>query len=580
MSSVLELQTPPAPASDTLRSGGRILADQLHLLGADTVYCVPGESFLGLLEGLYAHQDDIKVVTCRHESGASNMADAYGKLTGKPGICAVTRGPGATNASNGVHTAFQDSTPMIVLIGQVGRTMMDREAFQEMDYRRMFGEMAKWVAQIEDPRRIPEYLARAWKTAMSGRPGPVVLALPEDMLTEMADCEDLRPTSIARSAPLPEDVSSLEDMIAKAEKPLLVVGGPSWSAECREKAMAFSERTGIPVAASFRCQDYVDNGHDNYVGVIGIAPLPKLRKRMLEEVDLLIAVGPRFGEMTTQGYSLLGIPHPRMTFVHVHPGPEELGQVYQPDLSIVSDPEAFFDSVLGIGSAGGTDGNDRFGAWRDEQRADYEAFLKPTVVPGKVNMGEVIRTLTNEMPADTVITNGAGNYTVWVHRFHEHRHFRTQLAPTSGSMGYSVPAAIAAKLHNPAREVVSISGDGCFLMTGQELATARQHGADVIYIIVNNGMYGTIRMHQERHHPAHVIATDLINPDFVAFAAAFGISGERVETTDAFPEALERARKAKGGYMIEIVVDPEALTPTQSLSAARQQGEKALGSNA
>ncbi|MCV0427735.1 MAG: thiamine pyrophosphate-binding protein [Roseibium sp.] len=571
------MQSLTAREAKPARTGGRILADQLQLLGTDTVYCVPGESFLGLLEGLYAQKDQIKVVTCRHESGASNMADAYGKLTGKPGICAVTRGPGATNASNGIHTAFQDSTPMIVLIGQVGRSMLDREAFQEIDYRRMFGQMAKWVVQIDDPRRIPEYLARAWKTALSGRPGPVVLALPEDVLTETAVCENLRPTPLPKAAPAPDAISSLEQMLKKAEKPLLVLGGPSWSQACTEKALAFAERTGLPVATTFRCQDYIDNSHENYVGVIGIAPLPKLRKRLLEDVDLLIAVGPRFGEMTTQGYSLLGIPTPRMTFVHVHPGPEELGQVYQPNLSIVSDPELFFDTANLIEW---NEGTVRWADWRQDQRKDYISFLQPTDVPGPVNMGRIIRHLTSAMPADTVISNGAGNYTVWVHRFHEHLAYRTQLAPTSGSMGYSVPAAIAAKLQAPEREVVSIAGDGCFLMTGQELATAHQHGADIIYIVVNNGMYGTIRMHQERHHPAHVIATDLVNPDFVAYASSFGIKGERVETTGAFPEALQRARSTKGGYLIEIVVDPEALTPTQSLSAARVQGEKTLAANA
>ena len=573
MSSVLEMQPMSEQETSPARTGGRILADQLHLLGSDTIYCVPGESFLGLLEGLYAHQDHIKVVTCRHESGASNMADAYGKLTGKPGICAVTRGPGATNASNGIHTAFQDSTPMIVLIGQVGRGMLDREAFQEIDYRRMFGQMAKWVAQIDDPKRIPEYLARAWKVAQSGRPGPVVLALPEDVLTETASCENLRPTPLPKAAPAPDAISTLQDMLDKAEKPLLVLGGPSWSQACTEKALAFAERAGLPVATSFRCQDYIDNSHENYVGVIGIAPLPKLRKRLLEEVDLLIAVGPRFGEMTTQGYSLLGIPAPQMTFVHVHPGPEELGQVYQPDLSIVSNPETFFDAANLIEL---NHGPDRWAHWRHQQRKDYASFLQPTDVPGPVNMGQIIRHLTNTMPSDTVITNGAGNYTVWVHRYHEHRTYRTQLAPTSGSMGYSVPAAIAAKLEKPEREVVSIAGDGCFLMTGQELATAHQHGADIIYIVVNNSMYGTIRMHQERHHPAHVIATDLVNPDFVTYAASFGIKGERIDSTEAFTGALKRARSAEGGYLIEIAVDPEALTPTQSLSAARAQGEKAL----
>ncbi|MDF1779223.1 MAG: thiamine pyrophosphate-binding protein [Rhizobiaceae bacterium] len=555
------------------RHGGRILADQLRLLGADTVFCVPGESFLDLLDGLYAHQDDIKVIACRHESGASNMADAYGKMTGKPGICVVTRGPGATNAANGIHTAFQDSTPMIVLIGQVGRGMSDREAFQEMDYRRVFGEMAKWIAQIDDPRRIPEYLSRAWKVALSGRPGPVVLALPEDMLSQRVSVEDLRATPLPKSAPTPAAMTELETMIRQAKKPLLVVGGPSWTAQCAQKVQAFAERTGLPVAASFRCQDYIDNASENYVGVIGIAPAPGLRQRMLEEVDLLIAIGTRFGEMTTQGYTLLDIPNPQMTFVHVHPGAEMLGQVYAPDLSIASDPEAFLDAIKDIEV---TDGPQKWSSWRKDQRADYLTYLEPTQVPGKVNMGEVVQHIRQVMPKETIIASGAGNYTVWVHRFHQHRHYRTQLAPTSGSMGYGVPAAIAAKLCQPQREVICIAGDGCFLMTSQEMATAHQYGADTIYIVVNNGMYGTIRMHQERNHPGRVIATRLVNPDFVAYAASFGIAGERVETTEAFAPALERARKASGGYMIEIMVDPEALTPAQSLSAAREQGERAL----
>ncbi|MEO9903119.1 MAG: thiamine pyrophosphate-binding protein [Nisaea sp.] len=556
-----------------LRAGGQILADQLALLGADKIFCVPGESFLGLLEGLYAHQNDIQVISCRHESGAANMADAYGKMTGKPGIVAVTRGPGATNASNGVHTAYQDSTPMIVLIGQVGRQMVDREAFQEMDYRRMFGEMAKWVAQIDDASRIPEYLSRAWKVALSGRPGPAVLALPEDMLTDEVVSADLKPTPLPKAAPQPSAMVELAQMLNAAEKPLLVVGGPGWNEACCKKAVAVSEKFGLPVATSFRCQDYFDNSHENYVGVIGIAPSPKLRKRVMEEVDLMIAVGPRFGEMTTQGYTLLDIPTPQMKLVHVHPGAEELGQVYAPDLSIVSSPEAFLDAALQVEPS---DNSHKWKDWRSVQNADYKAFLEPTEVPGDVNMSEVIKHITNTMPSDTIISNGAGNYTVWVHRFHKHTDYRTQLAPTSGSMGYSQPAAIAAKLIDPSREVISLAGDGCFMMAGQELATAKQYGADVIYIVVNNGMFGTIRMHQERNHPGHVIATELVNPDFVTFAKAFGIDGERVDRTDAFPKALERARNAKGGYLIEIVVDAEALTPNQSLTAAREQGEAAL----
>ena len=558
-------------SSQQPRLGGHILADQLRILGADTVFCVPGESFLDLLDGLYDHKDEIKTVVCRHEGGAANMADAYGKMTGMPGICAVTRGPGATNASNGIHTAFQDSTPMIVLIGQVARDMVDREAFQEVDYRRMFGEMAKWVAQIDDPARIPEYMSRAWKTALSGRPGPVVLALPEDMLTEEVVVDDLVPTPLPRPAPAPSDIADLAERLSKSERPLMLVGGPGWSAEVAEKAAAFAERVGLPVASSFRCQDYFDNSHPNYVGVLGIAPAPGLRRRIAEEVDLLIVVGSRLGEMTTQGYSLIDIPNPQMSFVHIHPAGEELGRVYNPALSIHSAAEPFFDALASVADG---DGRSRWADWRAEQRADYEAFLKPTDVPGKLNMAEVIRHLTETMPKDTILTNGAGNYTVWAHRFHEHCGYRTQLAPTSGSMGYGVPAAVAAKITAPERPVVSYSGDGCFLMAAQEMATARQYSADVIYLVVNNGMLGTIRMHQERNHPDRTIGTDLFNPDFVAYAAAYGIGGEAVTDTEDFPAALERARAAKGGYLIELIVDQQALTPTQTLSQATEQGRK------
>ena len=559
----------PAPQS---RYGGRILADQLRLHGADTVFCVPGESFLDLLDGLYDHRDAIRVVTCRHESGAANMADAYAKMTGKPGICAVTRGPGATNASNGVHTAFQDSSPMILLIGQVGRTMVDREAFQEIDYRRMFGQMAKWVAQIDDAARIPEYLSRAWRVALSGRPGPVVLALPEDMLTDHVVTPDARPVTVAQSAPPAGALTQLADMIASAQRPLLVVGGPGWSERCADQALAFAERTGLPVATSFRCQDYVDNSADHYVGALGIAPVPALRSRVREEVDLLIAVGPRLGEMTTQGYSLVDIPNPRMTFVHVHPGAEELGQVYAPDLAIAATAAGFWDATAAIADG---DGRGRWADWRQMQRHDYLQFREPTDVPGPLNMAEVIRHVGEVMPDDTVVTNGAGNYAVWVHRFHQHRAYRTQLAPTSGSMGYAVPAAVAAKLAAPERPVISVSGDGCFLMTAQEMATARQYGAAVIYLVVNNGMYGTIRMHQERNHPAREIATRLHNPDFVTYARSFGIEGEKVTATEQFPAALERARSSAKGYLIELQVDPQALTPTQTLDEVRAEGAAA-----
>ena len=555
------------------RPGGHILADQLNVLGTKAVFCVPGESFLDLLDGLHNHQDSIRTIVCRQEGAAANMADAYAKMTGSPGICAVTRGPGATNASNGIHTAFQDSTPMIVLIGQVGRSMVDREAFQEMDYRRVFGEMTKWVAEINDPARIPEYLSRAWKTALSGRPGPVVLALPEDMLTEVAEVADLKPTTVAMPAPRPSNMDNLSALMAQASKPLLLVGGPGWGADVARDTMVFAERTGLPVATSFRCQDYVDNDHSNYVGVLGIAPLANLRKRIAEEVDLLIVVGSRLGEMTTQGYTLINIPDPQMNFVHIHPGAEELGHVYNPTLSIQSGAAAFFDAAKALPDGGG---KARWASWIKEQRADYESFLEPTQVPGDLNMGEVVAHISKTMPKDTIITNGAGNYTVWPHRFHRHRAYRTQLAPTSGSMGYGVPAAVAAQVASPDQPVISFSGDGCFMMCAQELATARLYKLNCIFLVVNNGMLGTIRMHQERNHPDRTIATDLFNPDFVAYAASFGISGERVTTTGDFPEALERARTADGGYLIELVVNKEALTPTQTLAQANAQGHDSL----
>ena len=551
------------------RSGGHILADQLSILGTDTVFCVPGESFLGLLDGLYDHQSRIRTIMCRQEGGAANMAEAYAKMTGKPGILAVTRGPGATNASNGIHTAFQDSTPMIVLIGQVGRSMTDREAFQEMDYRHVFGQMAKWVAQIEDPARIPEYISRAWKTALSGRPGPVVLALPEDILSGSAAVADLTPTPVAEPAPSAVAIDELAALMAGAQKPLLLLGGSGWSAGLAEEAASFASRTGLPVATTFRRQDYINNDHPNYVGVVGIAPLPNLRARIANEVDLLIVVGARLGEMTTQGYTLIDIPEPQMQFVHIHPSGEELGHVYSADLPIHSSARQFFEAAKAIPDG---DGQSRWAEWRSAQRSDYEAFIQPTSVPGDVNMGQVIAHITAEMPENTILTNGAGNYAVWPHRFHIHRAHRTQVAPTSGSMGYGVPAAIAAKLASPDAPVISISGDGCFMMSAQEMATARKYAAAIIYLVVNNGMFGTIRMHQEKHHPDRMIATDLFNPDFVAYAKAFGIGGERVTRTEDFAGALDRARAAKEGYLIELVVDPEAITPVQTLSEITEQG--------
>ncbi|PHQ70472.1 MAG: thiamine pyrophosphate-binding protein [Sneathiella sp.] len=554
-----------------LRTGGQVLADQLAIQSAELVFCVPGESYINVIDGLYNHANSIRMINTRHEGGASNMAEAYGKLTGRPGICMVTRGPGATNAAIGLHTAFQDSTPMIMFIGQVGRGMIDREAFQELDYRRVFGEMTKWVAQIDDASRIPEYISRAYHVALSGRPGPVVLALPEDMLTDEVPVADIsRPAKAPALSPTTDAMTDLAARLQKAERPLMIVGGPTWTQAAVNHIQAFAEAHDIPVAASLRSQDCFDNRHPNYAGDVGIALNPKLATR-IKESDLLLVVGPRLGEMTTQGYTLLGLPDPIQDLVHVHPGVEELGRVYLPDLAINATMPEFARFAAALVPS---DAPERK-AWVEGAHADYLQRLQPTKVPGPVNLGEIVSYLNKKLPEDAIITVGAGNYTVWAHRFFQHKSFRTQLAPTSGAMGYSVPAAISAKLVDPLRTVISFNGDGCFMMFGQELATAMQFNAPVIFIIVNNGMLGTIRMHQERGYPSRVYTTDLVNPDFVALARAYGAFGEKVLKTEDFEAVFEQAVDSKRPAVIELIVDPEVLTPDQSLSAARAQGEAA-----
>ncbi len=556
------------------RTGGQILADQLAIQGADTVFCVPGESYLAVIDGLYNHANSIRMINTRHEGGAANMAEAYGKLTGRPGICMVTRGPGATNASIGLHTAFQDSTPMILFVGQVGRDAVDREAFQELDYRRVFGEMAKWVAEIDDARRIPEYISRAFHTALSGRPGPVVLALPEDMLTDMVEVADIaHPAKAPSIAPAAADMMALEARLAAAERPFMIVGGATWTRAAVKDIEAFAESHGIPVGASLRSQDCFDNRHPNYAGDVGIAINPKLAKR-IKESDLLLVVGPRLGEMTTQGYTLIDVPNPAMTLVHVHPGASELGRVYLPDIAINARMPEFAAAARAM-APGGVKARE---GWVMNARADYLERIKPTEVPGPVNLGKIVAYLNDTLPEDAIITAGAGNYAVWAHRFFQHKKYRTQLAPTSGAMGYSVPAAIGAKITAPERTVVSFNGDGCFMMLGQELATAMQFNAAVIFIIVNNGMLGTIRMHQERTYPARVHATTLANPDFAALARAYGAFGEKVTRTEDFEAVFTAAQASGKAAVIEVVVDPEVLTPEQSLSAAREQGQKATTS--
>lgn len=559
----------PADAPPTLRHGGRILADQLRILGADMVFCVPGESFLGLLDGLHDHRNAIRTIACRHESGATNMAEAHAKLTGRPGIAAVTRGPGATNGANGLHTAYQDSTPMILFVGQVARAHMDREAFQEIDYRRFFGQTAKWVAQIDDVARIPEYVARAWATSLSGRPGPVVLALPEETLAETADAPDCRPHVPAVSAPSATALEEAERLLARAKTPLMLIGGPGWTARTAESAARFAEAQGLPVVTAFRRQDYMDNAHPNFCGTLGIGANPALVKWVREECDLILNLGSRLGEIASQGYELIDIPAPRQTLIHVHPGTEELGSVYQPDLAFACTAESFLDHAAALPPQVPGPGLKRL-------REAYEAFSVPPEPVGALDMGAVMQTLDARLPQDAIISNGAGNYTVWLHRFRTHRAFRTQLAPTSGSMGYGPPAAVAAKLTHPGRTVIAMGGDGCFLMTAQELATARQYDAPVISLVVNNGMFGTIRMHQERHYPGRTIATDLFNPDFVMLARAYGGEGERVKRTEDFAPALERALASEAAgrsYLIELAIDPEALTPAASLSEIRAEGE-------
>jgi acetolactate synthase-1/2/3 large subunit len=556
-------------SSSEPRLGGHILADQLAIQGVDTAFCVPGESYLTLLDGLYHHQNSIRVIHTRHEAAASNMADAYGKLTGNPGICMVTRGPGATNASIGVHTAYQDSTPMILLIGQIGRSMTDREAFQEIDYRRMFGEMTKWVAQIDQIERIPEYISRAFHMALSGRPGPVVLALPEDMLSSMAIVGDAKKARPAEAAPPPEAMEELRDRLSKAKKPLMIVGGPTWNKQAVADATAFSEANALPVACAFRYQDRFDNRHENYVGDVGIAINPKLATR-IKEADLLIVAGPRMGEMTTQGYGMLNIPETEQTLVHIMPGAEELGRVYNPDLGINASLRQFFKAARALEPVDSL-------AWNGEAaigHADYLGRLVPTKMPGDVNMGEIVKWLSERMPEDGILTNGAGNYTVWGHRFYQHKSYPSQLAPTNGAMGYSVPAAISAKIVYPERMVVSMNGDGCFMMLGQEMITAKQFNASVIFIVVNNGMLGTIRMHQEREFPNNIMSTELMNPDFVQLAESYGAYGETVMRTSDFSAAFERAVGCGRAALIELVVDPQALTPMQTLDQVRAEGSK------
>lgn len=556
------------------RPGGRILVDALCIHGVDTVFGVPGESYLAALDAFYDLRAEIRFITCRQEGGASYMAEAYGKLTGRPGVCFVTRGPGAANASVGVHTAYQDSTPMILLVGQVARGHLGREAFQEVDYRGMFGALAKWVVQIDEAARLPELLSQAFHRAVNGRPGPVVVVLPEDMLTDVVAVRDVAGYQRVAPAASGADLARLCELLSAARRPLLILGGGGWTAQAVADLRAFAEAAALPVATSFRCQDLFDNRHAQYAGDLGLGTSTAL-KRYVAESDLLLVVGARLGDVTTGGYSLVEAPSPAQALIHVHAGIEEIGRVYRPTLGINAGMAEFARQLAGIGRAAQAPGvvepwGDR--PWRAltaELHARCVESLRAAPVPGRVQLAEIVRWLSARLPDDAIITTGAGNYTAWVHRFYRHRSFRTQLSPTNGSMGYGVPAAIAAKLQAPERLVVAFAGDGCFLMNGQELATAVQYGAAVVIIVVNNGMYGTIRMHQERAYPQRVLGTDLSNPDFAALARAFGAHGETVVDTAEFAAAFERALAAGGPALIELRVDPEAVTPERSLAQIR-----------
>ena len=554
-------------ANEATRTAAEVLIDQLVVHGAKHVFCVPGESYIAALDAFYDR--DIAITACRHESSAAIMAEACGKATGRPGICFVTRGPGATNAAAGLHIARQDSTPLILFVGQIGREMREREAFQELDYRAVFGSIAKWTTEIDDPARIPELISRAFYVAAGGRPGPVVIALPEDMLVErlaVADAPTFEPVEIWPGA---SDMIRLQKLLAAAERPIMLLGGSRWSLSACAAVARFADRFALPVATTFRRAHLIDPAHPCYAGDLGIGPNPKLLAR-IKGADLILLVGGRLGEMPSQGYTLLEIPAPRQTLVHVFPGIEELGRVYRPHLAINATPTAFAAALEGLEPPNEL-------RWRKEAPTAHADFLawtdKPTAVPGPVNLGEIMVGLREKLPADAVICNGAGNFSIWVHRYARYRGYGTQLAPISGSMGYGVPAAIGMKRLAPERTVIAFAGDGDFLMTGQEFATAVQYDLPVIVIVVDNGMYGTIRMHQERHYPGRVVATGLKNPDFAAYARAFGGYGATVVRTADFFSAFEAAQKSGKPAILHLKVDPEALTPTTSLTATREKAQ-------
>ncbi len=538
------------------RHGGQILADQLRIQGVERVFSVPGESFLAALDGL--HGSSIQNVVCRQEGGAAMMAEAHAKLTGKPGVLFVTRGPGATNASAGLHVARQDSTALVAFVGQIARAHRDREAFQEVDYRALFGPLVKWVAEVDQTERLPEYIARAFATAQSGRPGPVVLALPEDMLSDLADVPD-RPAAIVPRPAVP-DLGPVIDRLRAARAPLVVVGGPGWSMQAARDLQAWAERHGLPVAATFRRQDYIDNRSPAYAGDLNVGPNPKLMAR-LANADLILALGTRLGDIATGGYTVLDPARDAPALIHVHPDAGELGRVWSPEIAMQARAA---DVVAALAAR-----NDNLPGWQTQQaeaHADYAAWRSPRETPGAVKLEQVMAHLDAHLPDDAILTNGAGNYAAFLHRYYRWTQFGTQLAPTSGSMGYGFPAAIAASIAAPDRPVICLAGDGCFQMTCNEASTAIQHGAKPVVIVADNGRYGTIRMHQEKHYPGRVSGTDLANPDFAALARAYGGQGWTVMVQDDFAPALDAALACGTLAVIHLKLDPDMLSTGASLS--------------
>ena len=549
------------------RNGGQVLVESLVALGATKAFGVPGESYLAVLDALHDTKGRLDFINCRNEGGAAFMAAAWGKLTGQPGLCMVTRGPGVTNASIGVHTAMEDSAPMILFVGQVGTDMKGREAFQEIDYRAVFGTMAKWAVEIDDADRIPEILARAWTTALTGRPGPVVIALPEDMLTRLTEARPLTgPTRVAEPAPDAATMAEVQAMLGAAKRPLILMGGCTWTPAGQAALQGFAEASDIPVIAAFRYQDQFDNFSPAYAGEAG-GGKPAPVRPPIPEAGLILAPNSRVWGVTTEGYTLLTVPVPVQKLIHVHGSDREIGKVYQPTLGIQAGPNAFAAALSPV--RGG------WAAWRAKARADWEAGFDLAPLPSPVDMGVVTAHLRAVLPEDAILTNGAGNFTVWPNKFYKFGPKARLLAPQSGAMGYGLPAAVAAKVADPARTVICFAGDGDFQMNCQELATALQYGAQPIILLLNNGIYGTIRAHQERHYPARVSGTDMVNPDFVAFARAYGFHAERVERTEDFAAAFARAQTSGSGAVLDLKISPEALTPRQTLSQMRNAALKA-----